>query len=43
MGRVVVSAPVKDLVVRLRIDFVDGDAHEPKGVPGTWRLYWALP
>jgi class 3 adenylate cyclase len=42
-GEVLVSGTVKDLVVASRIEFVDRGAHDLKGVPGTWRLYRALP
>jgi class 3 adenylate cyclase len=42
-GEVLVSGTVNDLVVGSRIDFVDRGEHELKGVPGTWRLYRAVP
>jgi class 3 adenylate cyclase len=42
-GEVLVSGTVKDLVVGSRIDFVDRGEHELKGVPGSWRLYRAVP
>ena len=42
-GEVVVSSTVKDLVVGSRIDFVDRGEHQLKGVPGSWRLYRAMP
>jgi class 3 adenylate cyclase len=42
-GEVLVSGTVKDLVVGSRIEFVDRGEHQLKGVPGTWRLYWAVP
>jgi class 3 adenylate cyclase len=42
-GEVLMSSTVKDLVVGSRIDFVDRGEHQLKGVPGTWRLYRALP
>jgi class 3 adenylate cyclase len=42
-GEVLVSPTVKDLVVGSRIDFVDRGEHQLKGVPGTWRLYGAVP
>jgi class 3 adenylate cyclase/pimeloyl-ACP methyl ester carboxylesterase len=42
-GEVLVSGTVKDLVVGSRIDFVDRGEHQLKGVPGTWRLYRAVP
>jgi class 3 adenylate cyclase len=42
-GEALVSSTVKDLVAGSRIDFVDRGEHELKGVPGTWRLYRAMP
>jgi class 3 adenylate cyclase len=42
-GEVLVSGTVKDLVVGSRIEFVDRGEHDLKGVPGTWRLYQAVP
>jgi class 3 adenylate cyclase len=42
-GEVLVSGTVRDLVAGSRIDFVDRGEHELKGVPGTWRLYRAVP
>jgi class 3 adenylate cyclase len=42
-GEVLVSGTVKDLVVGSRIDFLDRGEHRLKGVPGTWRLYRAVP
>ena len=42
-GEVLVSGTVKDLVVGSRIDFVERGEYELKGVPGTWRLYRAVP
>jgi class 3 adenylate cyclase len=42
-GEVLVSSTVKDLVGGSRIDFVDRGRHQLKGVPGTCRLYRAVP
>jgi class 3 adenylate cyclase len=42
-GAVLVSSTVKNLVAGSRIDFVDGGEYQLKGVPGTWRLYRAVP
>jgi class 3 adenylate cyclase/alpha-beta hydrolase superfamily lysophospholipase len=42
-GEVLVSSTVKDLVAGSRIDFVDQGEHELKGVPGSWKLYRAMP
>jgi class 3 adenylate cyclase len=42
-GEVLVSSTVKDLVAGSRIDFVDRGERELKGVPGTWKLYQAVP
>jgi class 3 adenylate cyclase len=42
-GEVLVSRTVKDLVVGSRIEFVDRGEHKLKGVPGTWKLYRAVP
>ena len=40
---VLVSSTVKDLVAGSRIDFVERGEHQLKGVPGTWKLYRAVP
>ncbi len=40
---VLVSGTVKDLVVGSRIEFADRDEHMLKGVPGTWKLFAAIP
>jgi class 3 adenylate cyclase len=42
-SEVLVSGTVKDLVAGSRIDFADRGEHELKGVPGTWKLYRAVP
>jgi class 3 adenylate cyclase len=42
-GEVLVSGTVKDLVAGSRIDFVDRGRHQLKGVPGSWKLYQAVP
>jgi len=42
-GEVLVSSTVKDLLVGANIGFDDRQAHELKGVPGTWRLFTATP
>ena len=42
-GEVLVSSTIRDLVAGSRIDFVDRGEHQLKGVPGTWRLYRAVP
>jgi class 3 adenylate cyclase len=42
-GEVLVSSTVKDLVAGSGIDFVDGGEHQLKGVPGSWKLYRAMP
>jgi class 3 adenylate cyclase len=42
-GEVLVSSTVKDLVAGSRIDFVDRGEYELKGVPGSWKLYRAVP
>jgi class 3 adenylate cyclase len=42
-GEVLVSGTVKDLVVGSRIDFGDRGEHQLKGVPGSWKLYRAVP
>jgi class 3 adenylate cyclase/alpha-beta hydrolase superfamily lysophospholipase len=42
-GEVLVSSTVKDLVAGSRIEFVDRGERELKGVPGTWKLYRAVP
>jgi class 3 adenylate cyclase len=42
-GEVLVSGTVKDLVVGSRLDFVDRGEHQLKGVPGSWKLYQAVP
>jgi pimeloyl-ACP methyl ester carboxylesterase len=41
-GEVLVSSTVKDLVAGSGIDFVDRGEHQLKGVPGIWKLYWAV-
>jgi class 3 adenylate cyclase len=38
-GAVVVSRTVVDLVAGSGITFAEGEEHELKGVPGTWRLF----
>ena len=38
-GEVLVSETVRGHMVGTGIEFDDGDEHELKGVPGTWRLY----
>jgi class 3 adenylate cyclase len=38
-GAVLVSRTVVDLVAGSGITFTDGEEHELKGVPGTWRLF----
>jgi class 3 adenylate cyclase len=38
---VLVSGPVKDLVLGWGLEFTDRGEHELKGVPGAWRLYEA--
>ena len=38
-GEVLVSSTVKDLVVGSSVEFAARGEHEPKGVPGTWRLF----
>ena len=38
-GQVLVSRTVVDLVAGSTIRFSEGDEHELKGVPGTWRLF----
>jgi hypothetical protein len=40
---VLVSSTVKDLLVGSNIGFDDRQDHELKGVPGTWRLFAAMP
>jgi class 3 adenylate cyclase len=42
-GEALVTRTVSDLVVGSRIVFEDRGDHELKGVPGTWRLYRAVP
>jgi class 3 adenylate cyclase len=42
-GEVLVSSTVKDLVVGSRLDFVDRGEYQLKGVPGTCKLYRAVP
>ncbi len=42
-GEVLVSQTVKDLVVGSGLTFDDRGAHELRGVPGSWRLYAAVP
>jgi class 3 adenylate cyclase len=42
-GEVLVSGAIPPLVVGSGIEFVDRGEHELKGVPGTWRLYRAVP
>jgi class 3 adenylate cyclase len=42
-GRVLVSSTVKDLVAGSGLEFEDRGEHQLKGVPGTWRLYEAVP
>jgi class 3 adenylate cyclase len=42
-GDLLVSAVVPMLVAGSGIEFEDKGEHELKGVPGTWRLYRALP
>jgi class 3 adenylate cyclase len=42
-SEVLVSSTVKDLLVGSDIAFDDRQAHELKGVPGTWRLFAATP
>jgi class 3 adenylate cyclase len=42
-GEVLISRTVADLVVGSGIEFVDRGEHQLKGVPGTWRLYRAVP
>jgi class 3 adenylate cyclase/pimeloyl-ACP methyl ester carboxylesterase len=42
-GEVLVSSTVKDLVVGSGIEFVDRGKHQLKGVPGTCKLYRAVP
>ena len=38
-GQVLLSQTVKDLVPGSGIEFVDRGVHQPKGIPGDWRLY----
>lgn len=38
-GEVLVSRPVRDLVVGSGMSFTDRGEHQLKGVPGKWRLY----
>ena len=42
-GEVLVSSAIPPLVVGSGFEFVDTGEHELKGVPGTWRLYRAVP
>ena len=42
-GEVLVSGAIPPLVVGSGFEFVDRGEHELKGVPGTWRLYRAVP
>jgi class 3 adenylate cyclase/pimeloyl-ACP methyl ester carboxylesterase len=42
-GEVFVSSTVKDLVAGAGIEFEDRGEHELKGVPGSWKLYRAVP
>ena len=42
-GEVLVSGAIPPLVVGSGFEFVDTGEHELKGVPGTWRLYRAVP
>jgi class 3 adenylate cyclase len=42
-GEVLVSQTVKDLVAGSGLEFEERGEHELKGVPGTWRVYRALP
>jgi class 3 adenylate cyclase len=37
-GEVLVCSTVRDLVAGSGIQFEDRDEHEPRGVPGSWRL-----
>jgi class 3 adenylate cyclase len=38
-GEVLVSSPVRELVIGSQLEFADRGAHELKGVPGEWRVY----
>ena len=38
-GEVLRSSTVKDLVAGSDIAFQDRGTHQPKGIPGEWRLY----
>jgi class 3 adenylate cyclase len=42
-GQVLVSETVRITMVGVGISFKDQGEHELKGLPGTWRLYWAVP
>jgi class 3 adenylate cyclase len=42
-SEVLVSSTVKDLLVGSNMGFDDRQDHELKGVPGTWRLFAAMP
>jgi class 3 adenylate cyclase len=42
-GEVLVSGTVRDLLAGSRIDFLNRGEHQLKGVPGTWKLYRAVP
>jgi class 3 adenylate cyclase len=42
-GQVLVSETVRIMMLGAGISFKDQGEHELKGVPGTWKLYWAVP
>jgi class 3 adenylate cyclase len=42
-GQLLVSETVRGHMVGAGIQFQDQGEHELKGVPGTWKLYWAVP
>jgi class 3 adenylate cyclase len=42
-GQVLVSETVRIMMIGAGISFKDQGEHELKGVPGTWKLYWAVP
>ena len=42
-GEVLVSGAVPPLVTGSGLRFADRGEHDLKGVPGTWRLYRAVP
>jgi class 3 adenylate cyclase len=42
-GEVLVSSTVKDLVLGSGVEFEERSERELKGVPGTWRLFAAMP